>query len=286
MEGKTPGKAAPAEAAGPDGKTPPAAKPAAKPVEPESKRAALVRKLAAVIKSVGAVPKSGENTHFGYKFRRHEDITNKLQPALIEQGLVVVPVEKRMIVNEPGYILMEGVYEVTDGDASVRFIGIGEGLDKNKEGKAGDKAAYKAQTGAIKFALNDLLMLAGEDPENDRKTHDDEKKAAAGKRPTPPAPTAGQQQPTGRKDPTAPPQAKPAAYTLTEDQKSRMIDLMNALEYSPEKVERGLQKASIEGPDVAIAALTEKYNLWKRAKDGATAAPDAPGQVPKGGPAK
>lgn len=216
---------------------------------------ALVKKIVEVIREVGAVPKTGENQHFGYKYRRHEDITNKLQPALAKQGVVIVPVEKRIIANEPGYILLEVTYSLTDGDQAIEFKGIGEGMDKSKDGRPGDKAAYKAQTGAMKYALNDMLMLAGEDPEEDKTTHGEQN----GK---PPA---------GKQAPTAKPQTKPAAHVLTPEQEKTLRGIMAKMNYSARLVELGLQKAKIEGFEAAKTALEKK-----------AATPPAPA-APKGG---
>jgi len=131
----------------------------------------IIKKITEIMHAVGAVPKDGKNTFQNYAYRRHEDIVNKLQPALAAAGVVFVPSAKKIIASEPGYVLLEVTYTVTDGESSVSCVGLGEGVDKSKDGRPGDKAAYKAQTGAMKYALNDLLMLAASDPEEDQVTH-------------------------------------------------------------------------------------------------------------------
>lgn len=231
-------------------------------------RAALVRKLSEIIKEVGAVPKEGKNAFHGYSYRRHEDITNKLQPALAKHGIVIIPLTKKLVANEPGYVLLEVTYEVTDGEQSIKFQGIGEGMDRTKDGRPGDKAAYKAQTGAMKYALNDLLLLAGEDPEADKQTHPD---GPAGNGKSQP-----QQKPqgqTGKQVPTEKPQAKAPAHTLTTDQETVLTDIMNEMKYDQKLKNLGLQKAQIEGFAVAKAKL-EKLREDYRKK-----------QPPKGGTA-
>lgn len=176
----------------------PQAQPAAQPAEGQA-MAALVAKIAAVIKDVGAVPKSGFNEHFKYAYRKHEDIANAVSPALQKNGVLILPVEKKFIVQQPGYVMIDVTYRITDGLAFFDIHGIGEGKD------SGDKATYKAQTGAMKYALNDLLMLPSEaDPENDHGKG--EGKPPAGK--TPPA----QGKPPSGK-PATPPQGKPAGTT-------------------------------------------------------------------------
>jgi ERF superfamily len=202
-------------------------------------RPELVKKIVQVIREVGAVPKTGKNDHFGYAFRRHEDITNKLQPALANAGIIIVPVKKDMVIKEPGYVMMEVTYEITDGEAAIRFVGIGEGADKSRDGRAGDKATYKAQTGAMKYGLNDLLLLAGEDPENDRQTHKDKDgTAGAGAR----RPPAGGQ-PSGSSRPADPAAAKPSCAPATSSKlkPETVVELTDIYEAM------GLPKAIREG---------------------------------------
>lgn len=136
----------------------------------------LVNKICDVIKEIGVVPKTGLNKFQGYNYRKHEDIMSHLQPTLLKHGLVFYPKSKSIHevsviekTNKSGditkniHVLMVATYTMTDGESSIDFMGLGEGIDN------GDKAIYKAQTGAIKYALNDLLMLASEsDPENDQ----------------------------------------------------------------------------------------------------------------------
>jgi hypothetical protein len=123
----------------------------------------FIAKISFVMDALGAIPKTAENSFQHYNYRSHEAIANKLQPILTQYGVVIVPKSKKIIFSEPGYVLMEVTFEITDGTESLEFVGIGEGIDKNKEGRAGDKASYKAQTGAMKYALNDLFMLASKD---------------------------------------------------------------------------------------------------------------------------
>lgn len=138
----------------------------------------LCEKISKLIGEVGAIPKAGRNEHFNYDYRRHEDMMNKLAPALTSVGLVIYPGKKEIISDtvvdtkrgSARRVLMRTVFSITDGEAFLSFEGLGEGQD------TGDKAVYKAQTGATKYALNDLLMIAADtDPENE-KNGDQEKK--------------------------------------------------------------------------------------------------------------
>ncbi len=139
---------------------------------------ALIEKLVKVMDAVGVVTKTGKNSEMGYSYRKYEDIANKLQPALAKEGLVICMVGLDMIRNEPGHEVGLVHYLLTDGTEELKFCGLGEGKDAFKSGAIGDKAAYKLQTGAMKYALNVLLMLAvAEEPEADGK---DGKPAAQG----------------------------------------------------------------------------------------------------------
>jgi hypothetical protein len=136
----------------------------------------VVKKVCQVIDEMGVIPKTGRNKFQGYDYRKHEDIMSKLQLALVKNNLVFYPKEKKLVSNEiiektnkngevtkNSHVIIEVKYVLTDGESSIDFMGLGEGIDN------GDKAIYKAQTGATKYALNDLLMLASE---MDAEAHD------------------------------------------------------------------------------------------------------------------
>lgn len=134
----------------------------------------VTQKIVKLMEAIGAIPKNSVNKFHNYKYRSHEDVMNALQPALVKAGLLLVPTEKKVTLVAPGHVLIEVRYKLTDGDESIEFVGIGEGQDVSKDGKAGDKASYKAQTGALKYALNDMLALGTQDdPEADINTHAD-----------------------------------------------------------------------------------------------------------------
>ena len=209
----------------------------------------IISKIVALIKEVGAVPKASENKFHGYKYRSHEDIVNKLQPALAKAGLVIIPTSKKIIQSDPGYVLMEVTYTITDGEQSIQFVGIGEGADKSKEGKAGDKSAYKAQTGAMKYALNDLLMLAGEDPEADTATHKDGKEKYN---------AFAAEVENQAKDPLQVPG--------NTDMRTQMIDMMKEMGWTDKRIEIKLKGADSIGNKEMLDKISIEYELfvnWK-----------------------
>lgn len=155
----------------------------------------LVEKLAAVMAQVERVPKNGWNDFHKYKYATEADITECVRSALASQGVMLIPsVEKnewRTVKTQKGEETIATLtvrFTITDGKDKIEFNALGEGQDR------GDKATYKAMTGAIKYALLKLFLIpTGDDPE----TEENEKPhTAARPRPTPraaPAPRSATQ---------------------------------------------------------------------------------------------
>lgn len=134
----------------------------------------LAAKLAKVMEQVKYIQKRGKNTHFGYTYATEADVADKVREVLAQQNVAVLPNvlpetiqirETQTAKGRTDYILT-AVYEVTfvDGDTgetlTVRTIGQGQ--------DSGDKAGYKATTGAMKYALmKTFLIPTGDDPEDD-----------------------------------------------------------------------------------------------------------------------
>ncbi len=135
----------------------------------------LVKKINAVMQEMGAVEKNGKNTFQNYAYLAHADLMKALHPLLIKHGLVIYP--KRVRVHDSmgetlengekttrqNRVVCEVHYAITDGTDTMEFGGIGEGVDSQ------DKSAYKAQTGAHKYALKGLFCIPDElDAENEK----------------------------------------------------------------------------------------------------------------------
>lgn len=111
---------------------------------------------------IGAIPKGHDNAHFGYKFRSVEDVLRVCGPAFNKHGVTpAIKVSEHRVqthVNAKGKnayhaaLLMTVTLTARDG-SQVEFTAAGEGLDND-----GDKATYKAMSGAYKYAL--LLGLS------------------------------------------------------------------------------------------------------------------------------
>lgn len=135
----------------------------------------------AIMKEVGYVQKTGNFSGGGanYKYAGEADLINALRPHLIANGVVIYP--SRMVpeieTNETVKTFKDNVekklvnrvvvtvrYHFHHGPSDTGFDVevIGEGQD------GGDKASYKAMTGAFKYALRQPFVIeTGDEPEKE-----------------------------------------------------------------------------------------------------------------------
>lgn len=134
----------------------------------------LISKLANVMKEVKYIEKKGYNKFSKYKYATESDVSEKVRESLAEQNVIMLPdvIEHstREHTNRKGFIEYISTVKVKftfiDGDTGeeVSIHSVGEGQD------SGDKAVYKAITGATKYALMKAFMIpTGDDPEGDTK---------------------------------------------------------------------------------------------------------------------
>jgi hypothetical protein len=132
----------------------------------------LRQKLAEVRRRIGYIQKRGHNERFNYSYVTAADIAGSIGDILAELGVVVIPrledISYESAVGRGEAIRMARVvmaYTFADVDSGEEVIAkvAGQGLDP------GDKAPYKAMTGALKYALLQSFLLAtGDDPEDER----------------------------------------------------------------------------------------------------------------------
>lgn len=133
----------------------------------------LYAKMAAVMNEVGYVKKRGHNQAQNYDYVMAADIANEVGKLLADKGLAFAPVDQSMEwetrESNRGSALfvcrlsvMYSLFDIDTGQ-SIQIPSFGEGMD------TGDKAAYKAMTGALKYALiQTFLIAAGDDPEEEK----------------------------------------------------------------------------------------------------------------------
>ena len=134
----------------------------------------LWEKLLAAQKSAQKVEKRGENKAQGYTYAQASDVIEEAHRALHEAGLVayITPGERsaREITSQGGsaglFVTLEASLVIADPatrDESIVIGAVGTGVDY-----PGDKAIYKALTGAAKYAYASALGIPfGDDPEGE-----------------------------------------------------------------------------------------------------------------------
>jgi hypothetical protein len=142
----------------------------------EPTRLNLRQKLAEVRRRIGYIQKRGFNEHNNYSYVTAADLAGAVGDVLAELGVVIVP-QLESITYEPNtgartevaraaQVVMAYIFADVDTGEEIITKVAGQGLD------TGDKAPYKAMTGALKYALLQSFLLAtGDDPEEERINH-------------------------------------------------------------------------------------------------------------------
>lgn len=139
----------------------------------------IIRAIHAVMQEVDYVQKKGENDFHGYKYATEADVLDRLRPAMVKHGLVLIPsVAQVSNIDQWGNTTVSVHYTLAHIDGGVwpnPIVGAGCGGDKNRNG-VGDKGLYKAITGANKYLLFKLFQIeTGNDEPED--TRGDERRA-------------------------------------------------------------------------------------------------------------
>lgn len=132
--------------------------------------AAIAKALHGVMTKCGYVQKTGKNQFHGYRYAGEADLLDKLRPAMIEEGLLLLPSGKSINgPDEHGNVTVEIEYTLAHKDGDIwpeKLVAFGAGNDRAKNGSVGDKGVYKAITGANKYLLFKLFQIeTGDDPE-------------------------------------------------------------------------------------------------------------------------
>src|ERR1700722_15849441 len=130
----------------------------------------LAHKMLRVISKIGSVAKDGNNTFHKYKYASESAIMDAVRPALIEEGLAIFTSLESFTVDavegkvkDECRVTQTYIHTIMDQDDGTAFQvrSFGQGID------TGDKAGYKAATGAMKYFLSKNFMVSfSDDPEN------------------------------------------------------------------------------------------------------------------------
>ena len=141
-------------------------------------KALLALKIVKLMGAVGYVKKTGRNTQQNYTYITEADLADKFRAALIANNLALIPSmlmrRDHPITSKQGntgtFTQVDMKYRLIDGDTGYEeeFCMGGDGMDY------GDKALYKAITGAKKYAMKELAVIStGDDPEVDEQKSPD-----------------------------------------------------------------------------------------------------------------
>jgi hypothetical protein len=142
--------------------------------EPKNSKIGIYTRLSRVLAEIGNVPKNGFNEHFKYSYVMESDLADHIRPLLVKHGLGLiydcVEVSDRIMVNDRGKTvnLVRVKVAITIGaeDSEGNLIGEKTGHAYGEAADSGDKAIYKAMTGAVKYWLyKTFLVSTGDDPE-------------------------------------------------------------------------------------------------------------------------
>jgi hypothetical protein len=153
-----------------------------------------------IMSEVGGVAKTRRNDQQHYQFRGIADVYLACQPVMAVNGVHVVPVEivfqeVREGTSKSGGVVFHIIQRTrfrayADDGSYVQLEAIGEAMDY------GDKAANKAASAAMKYALVQLFALPEEDPDVDTEAASPEVHPAQARKPAAlqSAPLASKQQ--------------------------------------------------------------------------------------------
>lgn len=134
----------------------------------------------AIMNEVGYVQKTGFNKSQNYKFAGERQLIEALRPALLKHQVICIPSEAASKVDQivTEAVIIDGkviekekktfrtvidytfIYTHVPSQTHIQVAVVGEGVDM------GDKSAYKAATGALKYALRQpFLIETGDEPE-------------------------------------------------------------------------------------------------------------------------
>lgn len=155
----------------------------------------LAKKLAKILGDVGKVEKTGVNKHFQYGYLTENDLVYAVRGRLAEANIFVfTSIEKQEILvvgegdSKTALTSVTSKHTFVDGESGESFsvLSQGQGMDN------GDKGAYKAATGAMKYFLYKCFMIpTGDDPEADDATDKRSERGAGDRAPADHRPAAG-----------------------------------------------------------------------------------------------
>ena len=130
----------------------------------------LYKKILAVQKVLEPLEKTGWNDFQKYNYSTAGDVLLPVQRACNEQGLIVIAdcIESKIEPGRASVVVRLSVVDTETGESlSVTAPGYSEDFSYKDNRPNGDKAVYKAITGATKYAVRSCFCLpSDDDPEH------------------------------------------------------------------------------------------------------------------------
>ncbi len=181
-----------------------------------------------VMGEIGAIEKDRKNEQQGYKFRGIDDVYAAIHPALVRNGVFIVPEvidqQREERQTKHGGTLMYTILRVkhtfyaSDG-SNVVAVTVGEAMD------SGDKSANKAMSAAMKYACLEVFAIPTEG-DNDTENHSHE--------------VAPKQPPAAKPAP-----AKAAGPKATAEQVKELKELLQQVKLPDGTTKRWFAKAGV-----------------------------------------
>ena len=202
----------------------------------EQAKMSIASRLVAAMGEIDAVTKEGKNQAQGYSYVRAADVANEVRKVLVKHGIAfgfdVIEEERwshdRMsregvIIGVMNYVRI--VADVIFEDSLTGELRISKARGWGQD--VGEKAIYKAMTGALKYALRMNFIIPDEsDPENEERTTPEQAMArpqvAEGQKPWGGSATSHNAQepprsPKGAQPVTAAPKSSPGSSQVRPD---------------------------------------------------------------------
>lgn len=213
--------------------------------------AKIAARMAAAMKEIDAVTKKGRNENQKYSYVRAADVANEVRHALVNQGIAftydVSECRNWEKASNSGsmlnycHIKVDCLFIDSESGESVTAGAVGWGMD------SGDKAPYKAMTGALKYIMRMTFLIPDEsDPESEK----EESPRMQIVKPQPP-----------------PPKNLKAALTesnqfITEEQRLYFIEVATKRGRTKQDIVAALKAAGISKTDQIPSESYESWISW------------------------
>ena len=224
----------------------------------------LPEKFLRVMKDCAYVRRQGENAHYGYRYATAADVLEKVNAALVSQGIIslarpVITAAENVTAADGGAerrITVEMNITLTDTATgeSLDITGYGCGQDR------GDKAVMKAQTAALKYAyMLSLGISTGDDPEADAglDARTAPAPATSDEPVAPPAANMAAPAVAAADEPGAPPESPAAPGSITPAQQRVLLSLVRQSGFTPADMTALIQRS--------FGAASSRDLTWEQA---------------------